>query len=88
MATGNLLGSNLFNILILAINDMFYAKGHILKDASDTHLISVFFVIMMTSIAIVGLTYRVDRKRFLLAWDTFLILIAYIVNIILLYSLG
>lgn len=88
MATGNLLGSNLFNILILAINDMFYAHGHILKDASDNHLVSVFFVIMMTSIAIVGLTYRVNHKRFLLAWDTFLILIAYIINIILLYSLG
>src|SRR5487761_2271911 len=35
MAVGNLLGSNIFNILILSIDDLFYGKGHLLKDASD-----------------------------------------------------
>ncbi len=89
MAVGNLLGSNLFNILILAVDDMFYVKGHLLKDVSDINLVSVFAVIIMTSVAIAGLTFQKrGKKRFILATDTFLILSVYIVNLILLYQLS
>jgi len=88
MAVGNLLGSNMFNILILAVDDMFYTKGELLKDADDSNLVSVFSVIIMTSIATAGLIYQSKaRKRFLLAWDTFLILLVFIFNLVLLYFL-
>lgn len=88
MAVGNLLGSNIFNILILAIDDIFYTKGHLLKDASDKNLISVFSVIIMTAIAIAGLAFHNrEKKKFLLATDTLLILIVYIINLIFLYYL-
>ncbi|HEX5667196.1 MAG TPA: hypothetical protein VFX73_00265 [Chitinophagaceae bacterium] len=88
MAVGNLLGSNIFNILILAIDDIFYTKGHLLKDASDSNIVSVFAVIIMTSIAIAGLSFQKrGQKRFLLALDSFLILLVYIVNLIILYQL-
>jgi len=85
MAVSNLLGSNLFNILILALDDLFYTRGFLLKDASDSHLISVFSTIIMTAIVIVGLTVRSASKRFLLAWDTLLIAVVYVVNMVLLY---
>ena len=88
LAVGNLLGSNLFNILILAIDDIFYAQGHILKDASPYNIISVFSAILMTAVAIIGLSYRTKGKRFLLAWDAALIFLIYIVNIFLLYQLS
>ena len=85
MAVSNLLGSNLFNILILALDDLVYTRGLLLKDASDSHLISVFSTIIMTAIVIVGLTVRSAPKRFLLAWDTLLIAVVYVVNLVLLY---
>lgn len=88
LAVGNLLGSNLFNILILAIDDIFYTKGHILKDASPYNIISVFSAILMTAVAIIGLSYRTKGKRFLLAWDAALIFLIYIVNLFLLYQLS
>jgi cation:H+ antiporter len=88
LAIGNLLGSNLFNILILAIDDIFYTKGHILKDASPNNIISVFSTILMTAVAIIGLSYRTKGKRFLLAWDAALIFFIYLVNLILLYKLS
>jgi cation:H+ antiporter len=88
LSVGNLLGSNIFNILILSIDDIFYTKGHILKDASEGNLISVFAVIIMTAIAIIGLTYRSTGKRFLLAWDALLIMVIYILNMVLLYKLS
>ena len=87
MAVGNLLGSNLFNIFILAMDDLVYPKGSLLDDASETHIVSVFSTIIMSAIVIVGLTFRGSRKRFVLAWDTLLILVVYIVNMILLYDL-
>jgi cation:H+ antiporter len=88
MAVGNLLGSNIFNILILAIDDFFYTKGQLLKDSSDVNIVSVFAVIIMTSIAIAGLVFQKrEKKRFFLAIDSILILIVYIINLIILYNL-
>lgn len=86
LAVGNLLGSNLFNILILAIDDFFYTKGFILKDASPNNIISVFSAILMTAVAIIGLSFRTKGKRYFLAWDAALIFFIYIVNLILLYQ--
>lgn len=87
LAVGNLLGSNLFNILILAIDDFFYTKGYLLKDASDVNILSCLATIIMTAIAIIGLTYRLETKRYWLAWDALLIFGIYIVNAIALYIL-
>ncbi|MBK9273380.1 MAG: sodium:calcium antiporter [Flavobacteriales bacterium] len=88
MAVSNLLGSNLFNIVILSIDDLVYRGGFLLKEASDAHLLSVLSTIIMSAIVIVGLNFRTAPKRFLLAWDTFLILVVYIVNLILLYRIS
>lgn len=87
LAVGNLVGSNMFNILILAVDDAFYTKGHLLKDASDTNIVSVFSVIIMTGIAIAGLMFRSNKKLFFLAWDALLIAAVYIGNLLVLYYL-
>ncbi|MEO0001678.1 MAG: hypothetical protein RL766_1724 [Bacteroidota bacterium] len=86
MAVGNLLGSNIFNILILAIDDLFYSKGLLLQDASPSHLISILSAIIMSAIVIIGLSYHAKGKKFLLAWDSILIFIVYAINLLLLYQ--
>lgn len=87
MAVGNLLGSNIFNVFILFIDDLAYTKGHLLKDASDANLISVFFVVMMSVVAIIGFIFPSREKKIFMAWDTLVILILYIANVILLYKI-
>lgn len=87
LAVGNLLGSNIFNILILSIDDIFYTQGHLLKDASDDHLLSVLACVMMSAVAIIGLTYQQSKKRYLLAWDALVIFGLYVINLLLLYYL-
>jgi cation:H+ antiporter len=78
MAVGNLFGSNIFNVFTLFINDLFYTKDYLLKDASDNHLITVFAIIIMNCIAIAGLIIKPKTKQFrYLAWDTLLILLVY-----------
>lgn len=87
MSVGNLLGSNLFNILILALDDVFYTKGLLLKDASDMNIVSCLATIMMAGVAIIGLVYKVQAKRHWLAWDALIIFGIYIFNMLLLYRL-
>lgn len=85
LAVSNLLGSNIFNILILALDDIFYTKGLLLKDASEFHVISILSTIIMTAVVIIGLSYHAKGKRFLLAWDATLIFLIYIINLLFIY---
>lgn len=88
MAVGGLLGSNIFNILILSLDDIFYPGGPLLKEASDSHLLSVLATIIMSAIVIIGLSVRPAGKRYKLGWDALLIFFVYLLNLILLYHLN
>ncbi|HNR05745.1 MAG TPA: hypothetical protein PKM27_00440 [Saprospiraceae bacterium] len=87
LAVGNLFGSNLFNIFILFLDDLLYTKGHLLKDASDVNLVSVFFIILMALVSVIGLLFPITRKKIVLAWDTLVIFLLYALNIFLLFRL-
>lgn len=87
MAIGNLLGSNIFNIFILFLEDLFY-KGHMLLYTSSNHLVSVFFSVVMSCVVIISLMFKPERKKYILGLDTFLIFIMYIINLFLLFKLG
>jgi cation:H+ antiporter len=83
MAVGNLLGSNVFNMFILGIDDVFYREGSLFKDISPSHLLSVFVTIIMTAVVGLGLLFKPKKKQ---VWhfsiDTFIIIILYIALII------
>lgn len=85
LAIGNLFGSNIFNILILGIDDIFFVKGPLLSFVNQNHAISALSAIMMTAIAIIGLTYRAEKKPMLLAWDSAVIVALFMINLTLLY---
>ncbi len=88
MAVANLFGSNMFNIFILAVDDIFYVKDPLLADVSRTHAMTGIVAVLMTGIAIVSLTFRLEKKVILrLGWDALALILAYVVNIVLLYSL-
>lgn len=77
MAVGNLFGSNIFNIFILGIDDLFYTNGSIYSDICSNHLLSIFVVIMMTAVAAIGLLFKAEHKKLLLAFDTLIIFLLY-----------
>jgi cation:H+ antiporter len=85
LGIGNVLGSNLFNLLILGLDDVFYRQGPLLANASTTHSVSVVAVVMMNALFLIGLTYKVMTKRFVVAWDTGAIAAVYVVAIVLSY---
>lgn len=87
LAIGNLFGSNIFNIFILAIDDFFFIKGSILSFVNQDHIISTIFAIAMTATSIIGLTYRAEKRTLFLAWDSMVIILLYMANLMSLYML-
>jgi cation:H+ antiporter len=89
LAIGNLFGSNLFNIAILAIDDLFYLPGPLLADVSLVHATSAFSAMMMSGLAVVGLVLRpVSRVFRTVSWISLLLLVIYFLNIWFLYLYG
>jgi cation:H+ antiporter len=79
MAIGNLLGSNLFNILILALDDFFYRKGPLLAAVSPAHAITAFAAAIMSGIFIVALLYKPEtRVRGTIGWVSISLLLVYL----------
>lgn len=89
MAIGNLFGSNLFNIAILAIDDLLYLPGPLLADVSLVHATSAFSAMMMSGLAVVGLVLRpVSRVFRTVSWISLLLLVIYLLNVWFLYLHG
>jgi cation:H+ antiporter len=87
LGIGNVLGSNLFNLLILGLDDVFYRQGPLLTHADASHGIAILAVVMMNALFLTGLTYRVITKRFAVAWDTGAIAAVYVTAVALAYLL-
>lgn len=89
MAIANLLGSNLFNVLILAIDDAFYLRGPLLTHVSATHAVSVMSALAMTGAVIIGLLYRPPGRLFrTVGWISVLLLLGYVSNGYALFRFG
>jgi cation:H+ antiporter len=87
LGIGNVLGSNLFNLLILGLDDVFYRQGPLLTDAAASHSVSVIAIVMMNALFLIGLTCKVMTKRFVVTWDTGTMAAVYGVAVVLTYVL-
>jgi cation:H+ antiporter len=87
LGIGNVLGSNLFNLLILGLDDMFYRPGPLLSAVDANHGVAILAVVMMNALFLIGLTYRVMTKRFAVAWDTGAMAAVYLTAVVLAYLL-
>lgn len=81
LAVGNLLGSNMFNLAVLAVDDFLFIRGPILAHVSRTHLLPALTAILMSGIVILTLYYQPKGRRFLrFTWLAALILTLYALN--------
>jgi len=81
LAIGNLLGSNLFDILILAIDDIAYTKGPLLGAVSSAHAITAFAGAMMSGIFIVAMLFKPEtRLRGTIGWVSLSLLVVYMLS--------
>jgi cation:H+ antiporter len=87
LGVANVLGSNLFNLLILGLDDLFYRQGALMADADASHGVTIVAVMMMNALFLIGLTYRAVTKRFVVTWDTGAIAAVYALAVVLAYLL-
>jgi len=89
MAIGNLLGSNLFNVAILAIDDIFYVRGPLLADASPVHAGTAVAAMVMSGLVMIGLVMRPQgRELRVLSWVSVGLLATYLLNAALVFLHG
>lgn len=89
MAIANLFGSNLFDMAIIAVDDILFVKGPILSYVSPVHAVSAMSAVIMTGIAIIGLLYRPQVRLFkAVGWISLSLFVVYLLNSYALYISG
>jgi len=89
MAIGNLLGSNLFNILIVAVDDVFFLQGPILAHVAPLHAVSALSAMVMSGVVIIGLLYRPKTRLFkTVGWASMALLTLFLLNSYILFLYG
>ena len=89
MAIGNILGSSLFDVLVLALDDIAYTKGSLLASVSSAHAVTAFAAVIMSGLFIVALLYRPEtRFRGTIGWVCFSLLFVYLLSSYAVYLHG
>ena len=87
MAVANMIGSNLFNMTIIPIDDLLYWQGPVLASVSVNHLLTASMVVVMTGVFIAGLRFK--PKRFLkLSWCNLTLIALFLLQAYLSYTLA
>ncbi len=89
LAIGNLLGSNLFDMAIIAIDDIAYTAGPIFSATSKAHAGTAVSAIVMTGAVIASLFYRPTERVFrVFGWTGLFLLVIYAINSYILFLIG
>lgn len=89
MAIANLLGSNLFNVAIIAVDDIFYRPGPLLAAVSPVHAVTAGSAITMTGLAMVGLFFKPGgRVLRSISWISLGLMAMYLLNTYVLFLHG
>ncbi|WLR48244.1 sodium:calcium antiporter [Halobacillus litoralis] len=80
LAVGNLIGSNLFNIMGLAIFDIVYRRYQILTHATVESKLYGWLVILMTLIVIAGLSLTLPTHIFHISYTSIVIVVLYFIG--------
>jgi len=92
MAVANLVGSNLFDTVIIAIDDLFYLPGPLLAEVSPIHFLTAASSMIMTGIIVAALIYRPQSNQTRpfrrLGWAGLFLLVVYAANTYFVFSHG
>lgn len=81
MAAGNLLGSNIFNIMIIFITDLFLRDKNIYQSLGGFHKMTAIFSILILLVFMMGTMFEKKKRRY----DTYIIGLVYFVAMYILY---
>lgn len=73
LALGNIFGSNAFNMILLAPLDLI-SQGPLLASVSRIHGFTAFATILITSVAVMGQLYQVEKRKRLVEPDAMVVI--------------
>lgn len=89
LAIGNVLGSNLFNILLFFVYDLADGRSNFWASLTNANAFAAVMTMMMTGVVIISLMYRASPKTpYRISWDGLVLTGMYLGSIVLLYLLG
>lgn len=89
LAIGNVLGSNLFNILLFFAYDLADGRANFWASLTNANAFAAVITMMMTGVVIISLMYRASPKTpYRISWDGLALAGMYLGSIALLYLLG
>ncbi|MEJ2738930.1 MAG: sodium:calcium antiporter [Dehalococcoidia bacterium] len=81
ICVANMIGSNIFNMAIIFVTDIFYFNGPILSHVSTSHIFTAMSVIIMSGIVIAGLTSRSKgRKPLFVSWHAPMLVLVFLLT--------
>ena len=87
MAVANMIGSNLFNMTVIPIDDLIYLEGPVLASVSTNHLLTAGMVVAMTVVFIAGLHLK-PRRYFKLSWCSLALIAMFLIQAYFSYTLS
>ena len=81
LAAGNLLGSNLFNMFLLAILDMMHRKDRILRKAALKHALTGSLTVFLIGLVVFFMLADIQIQIGWVGIDSLIILLAYVVGV-------
>ncbi len=88
MAIGDILGSNVFNLLLILLTDLVYIGDPVLNHAGTFELVASLLGILMTGILLLGLLERGDRTILKMGYDSATLIVVFIGGLAVLYTLS
>ncbi len=86
MALGNILGSNLFNMLIIPLADLAHGGGAY-QQADLGHVVTALLALFLTGVVIAGMMYRSKKSFWLLGWDAVVIILGFLAGMYVIFSI-
>ncbi|TET52666.1 MAG: sodium:calcium antiporter [Actinobacteria bacterium] len=85
LALGNILGSNLINLTIIGIDDLFFTSGSILLAASAINMLSVLAAVGMYSTVVISIIYESKVKKLRFTGTALTLLAIYVLNALFIF---
>ncbi|SDJ68815.1 sodium:calcium antiporter [Salimicrobium halophilum] len=80
LAVGNLIGSNLFNLLGLAVFDLIYRKHQIMTQTTIESKLYAYLVILLTMIVIVAVSFPLPTHLLHISYSSIFLLLLYFIG--------
>jgi cation:H+ antiporter len=86
LCIANMVGSNIFNMAVIGVVDLFYNEGPVLSHVSQNHIFTAFIIIIMSGILIAGIVLRPRRVSILrINWFSIAMILLFIIAMVMNY---